>query len=161
MIFAGRQEGQSDACNWTPLYEDAMYAVLPESYPTGDRKSFSISEFDGKDFLMPYGRFDIEVGAAFRANGVKPNIRPSHVDDETVIRMVGKGLGITMMTEMMLRGRTDGVKILPLEPRIVRELGMGMHLRENMPRGVPRLRDCVLDFSRERARARREHAENV
>ena len=38
---------------------------------------------------------------------------------------------------------------------------MGMHLRENMPRGVPRLRDCVLDFSRERARARREHAENV
>ena len=138
-----------------------MYAVLPESYPTGDRKSFSISEFDGKDFLMPYGRFDIEVGAAFRANGVKPNIRPSHVDDETVIRMVGNGLGITMMTEMMLRGRTDGVKILPLEPRIVRELGMGMHLRENMPRGVPRLRDCVLDFSRERARARREHAENV
>lgn len=161
VIFAGRQEGQSDACNWTPLYEDAMYAVLPESYPTGNRKSFSISEFDGKDFLMPYGRFDIEVGAAFRANGVKPNIRPSHVDDETVIRMVGKGLGITMMTEMMLRGRTDGVKILPLEPRIVRELGMGMHLRENMPRGVPRLRDCVLDFSRERARARREHAENV
>ena len=75
--------------------------------------------------------------------------------------MVGKGLGITMMTEMMLRGRTDGVKILPLKPRIVRELGMGMHLRENMPRGVPRLRDCVLDFSRERARARREHAENV
>ena len=53
VIFAGRQEGQSDACNWTPLYEDAMYAVLPESYPTGDRKSFSISEFDGKDFLMP------------------------------------------------------------------------------------------------------------
>ena len=120
IIFAARQE--NFPYDWTPLCQDAMYAILP------------------------YGRFDIDVNAAFRKNHVTPNIRPCHVDDETVIRMVGKGLGLSMMAEMMLRGRTSGVTILPIEPATGRELGMGMHMREQMPEGIARLRECVLDF---------------
>ena len=110
VIFAARQS--AFACDWTPLHNDAMYAILPADYPTDDRETFPITEFEGRDFLMPYGRFDIDVGAAFRKYGVKPVIRPCHVDDETVIRMVGKGLGISMMAEMMLRGKLNGVKTL-------------------------------------------------
>ena len=71
------------------------------------------------------------------------------MDDETVIRMVSKGLGITMMTEIMMRGRTHGVKVLPVSPKAGRELGMGMNLRRNTPQEVLRLRDCVLEFIRE------------
>ena len=62
-------------------------------YPTDDRETFLITEFEGRDFLMPYaGRFDIDVGRGVPEYGVKPVIRPCHVDDETVIRMVGKGI---------------------------------------------------------------------
>ena len=95
---------------------------------------------------MPYGRFDIDVGAAFRKYGVKPVIRPCHVDDETVIRMVGKGLGLSMMAEMMLRGRTAGVQVVPISPATGRELGMGMHMKESVPDGILHLRECVLAF---------------
>ena len=90
VIFAARQSHIN--CDWTPLYYDAMYAILPEDYPTGSEETFPIEEFDGKEFLMPYGRFDIDVNAALSPKKVKPNIRPCHVDDETVIRMVSKGL---------------------------------------------------------------------
>ena len=147
VIFAARQSRIT--CDWTPLYSDAMYAILPEDYPVCGRESFPIEEFDGKEFLMPYGRFDIDVYAALSPKNVKPIIRPCHVDDETVIRMVSKGLGITMMTEIMMRGRTHGVKTLPVSPKAGRELGMGMHLRKNTPEEILRLRDCVLDFIRE------------
>ena len=147
VIFAARQSHVN--CDWTPLYNDIMYAILPEDYPTGGRDSFPIEEFDGKEFLMPYGRFDIDVNAALSPKGVRPQIRPCHVDDETVIRMVSKGLGVAMMTEIMMRGRTQGVQTLPVTPRAGRELGMGMPLRKNMPEEVLRLRDCVLDFIHE------------
>ncbi len=147
VIFAARQSHVN--CDWTPLYNDIMYAILPEDYPTGGRDSFPIEEFDGKEFLMPYGRFDIDVNAALSPKGVRPKIRPCHVDDETVIRMVSKGLGVSMMTEIMMRGRTQGVQTLPVTPRAGRELGMGMPLRKNMPEEVLRLRDCVLDFIHE------------
>lgn len=115
VIFAARQSHVN--CDWTPLYNDIMYAILPEDYPTGGRDSFPIEEFDGKEFLMPYGRFDIDVNAALSPKGVRPQIRPCHVDDETVIRMVSKGLGVSMMTEIMMRGRTQGVQTLPITPR--------------------------------------------
>lgn len=95
---------------------------------------------------MPYGRFDIDVGAAFRKYGVEPIIRPCYVDDETVIRMVGKGLGISMMAEMMIRGKLTGVKTLPVRPCVSRELGMGLHPREQLPPGISRLRECVLAY---------------
>ena len=147
VIFAARQSHIN--CDWTPLYYDAMYAILPEDYPTGSEETFPIEEFDGKEFLMPYGRFDIDVNAALSPKKVKPNIRPCHVDDETVIRMVSKGLGITMMTEIMMRGRTHGVKTLPVSPKTGRELGIGMHLSKNTPEEILRLRECVLDFTRE------------
>ena len=133
--------------DWTPLYYDAMYAILPEDYPVGGRESFPIEEFDGKEFLMPYGRFDIDVNAALSPKKVRPRVRPCHVDDETVIRMVSKGLGITMMTEIMMRGRTQGVRTLPVSPKAGRELGMGMHLSRNTPEEILRLRACVLDFT--------------
>ena len=108
VIFAARQSGF--ACDWTPLHNDAMYAILPADYPTDGRETFPITEYEGRDFLMPYGRFDIDVGAAFRKYGVRPVIRPCHVDDETVIRMVGKGLGISMMAEMMIRGKLTSIQ---------------------------------------------------
>ncbi|MFR5732545.1 MAG: hypothetical protein ACLUD2_11980 [Clostridium sp.] len=40
---------------------------------------------------MPHGRFDIDVHAAFKREGVKSERTDCIVDDETVIRMVGKG----------------------------------------------------------------------
>ena len=127
-----------------------MYAILPADYPTDGRGEFPIEAYGGKEFLMPYGRFDIDVCAAFDKYGVKPVIRPCHVDDETVIRMVGKGLGLSMMAELMLRGQTPGVQILPVSPYTSREIGMGMHTREQMPAGILRLRECVLEFIGER-----------
>ena len=144
VIFAARQSHIN--CDWTPLYYDAMYAILPADYPTNGRDFFPIEAFAGKEFLMPYGRFDIDVGAAFRKYGVEPIIRPCYVDDETVIRMVGKGLGISMMAEMMIRGKLTGVKTLPVRPCVSRELGMGLHPREQLPPGISRLRECVLEY---------------
>ena len=144
VIFAARQSHIN--CDWTPLYYDAMYAILPADYPTNGQDFFPIEAFEGKEFLMPYGRFDIDVGAAFRKYGVEPIIHPCYVDDETVIRMVGKGLGISMMAEMMIRGKLTGVKTLPVRPCVSRELGMGLHPREQLPPGISRLRECVLEY---------------
>ena len=144
VIFAARES--AGGFDWTPLYNDVMYAILPPDYPHSDSKGFSVKEFEGKEFIMPYGRFDVDVNKVFHENGVTANIKPAHVDDETVIRMVGKGLGISMMSEMMIRGRTNGVKVLKVLPETGRELGMGMNLTGSMPDGTAQLKECVLEF---------------
>lgn len=98
---------------------------------------------------MPYGRFDIDVKAALEPVGIRLDAKISRVDDETVIRMVGRGLGVSMMTELMIRGRTDDVLCVPVTPTAIRELGMGTHVRKKESSSVRKLKDCVLDFIHE------------
>lgn len=144
VIFASRQS--SESCEWMPLYDELLYAILPKNYPLNGRTLFPLKEFEGKDFLMPYGRFDIDVHAAFGKAGVKANEQTVYVDDETVIRMVGKGLGISMMSEFMIRGNTDDVQCIPVTPECIRELGMGMKKEKELSDSVKKLKECVLEY---------------
>lgn len=105
---------------------------------------------------MPYGRFDLDARAVFEQNGVEPRIRPCYVDDETVIRMVGKGLGLSMMAEMMIRGQLDGVRVLPVHPAAGRELGWGCIRARRCQRGSPGCAAACWNSSRtRRGRAQR------
>lgn len=148
VIFASRQN--YNCCDWIPLYEENMYAILPKNYPLNGRDYFPLEEFEGKEFLMPYGRFDIDVKAAFKPVGIKLNAKTSRVDDETVIRMVGRGLGVSMMTELMIRGRTDDVLCVPVRPAAIRELGMGTHIKKKETESIQKLKDCMLQLIAEK-----------
>ena len=146
VIFASRQN--YGKCEWTPLYHELLYAILPKNYPLNSRTEFPLKEFEGKDFLMPYGRFDIDVHAAFEKAGVKAKEQTVYVDDETVIRMVGKGLGISMMSELMIRGNTDDVCCVPVAPKSIRELGMGTEKGVELPESVRKLKECVVEYTK-------------
>ena len=145
VIFASRQN--YGTCEWTPLYHELLYAILPKDYPLKSSSEFPLKEFEGKEFLMPYGRFDIDVHAAFKREGVKANEQTVYVDDETVIRMVGKGLGISMMSELMIRGNTDDVLCIPVTPKSIRELGMGTEKGVELSESVRRLKECVVEYT--------------
>ena len=147
VIFASRQN--YSCCDWIPLYREKMFAILPKQYPLQDAEKFPLSEFGDQEFLMPYGRFDIDVKAALEPAGVKLRETRSRVDDETLIRMVGRGLGVSMMTELMIRGRTDDVLCVPVDPPAIRELGMGTHVRKKDTEGIQKLKTCVLQFIQE------------
>lgn len=144
VIFASRQN--YSCCDWVPLYNEVMYAILPKDYPLHGRDVFPLEEFSGQEFLMPYGRFDIDVKAAMSNLGVRLNARICRVDDETVIRMIGRGLGVSMMSELMIRGRTDDVLCVPVTPPAIRELGMGTHIRRTETESIQKLKECVLSF---------------
>ena len=147
VIFASRQN--YSCCDWIPLYSEKMYAILPKDYPLNGRSEFPLEEFAGQEFLMPYGRFDIDVKAVFAPLGIKLNSTICRVDDETVIRMVGRGLGVSMMTELMIRGRTDDVLCIPVTPSAIRELGMGTHIRKKDTESISKLKECMLQFVRD------------
>ena len=147
VIFASRQN--YTCCDWVPLYHETMYAILPKDYPLRKTDAFPLQDFAGQDFIMPYGKFDNDITAALQPVGVKLNAQASKVDDETVIRMVGRGLGVSMMSELMIRGRTDDVLCIPVDPPAIRQLGMGTHIRKKETDGIRALKACVLQFVQE------------
>ena len=73
------------------------------------------------------------------------------VSESTVVRFATQ-LGYDGYPSMqralqeMIRGKLTGVKTLPVRPCVSRELGMGLHPREQLPPGISRLRECVLEY---------------
>jgi len=142
IIFASLQDKMN--CEWIPLHEELMCAILPKSYPVSNLKEFPLTEFQDKEFLMPYGKFDIDVNRALNKANVTVKKKSTTVDDETVIRMVGHGLGISMMSELMFKGREKDVLCIPVSPRTVRQLGMGVKKESKNVLTIRNLIDCVL-----------------
>ena len=139
LIFASRQEPGD--YQWISLWQDPMFAVLPPEDP--HRGRFPLGDFQGLDFIMPYQGFDLDIMRIFRAAGVQPNVQPSVVDDLTVISMVRHGLGVSMMTEMTLRGYTQQVLTLPVAPTASRELGIALRPHCANPALRRRFIDCA------------------
>ena len=142
VIFVSHQEEES-GYEWIHLQDDTMYAVLPKDYPIDGRTGYPLSEFDGRDFIMPAQGFDKDIMRIFNRVGVKPHILPTAVDDPTVISMVEHGLGVSMMTELTLRGRGDGVLLVPVEPKSARELGMAVRAGEGRQASLQQFLECA------------------
>lgn len=143
VIFASKHDYKN--INWTSLYMEKLYAILPKDYPLKTKKTFNVKEFNNKEFLMPYGKFDLTINPIIESTNVKPNIISSKVDDETLIRMVSKGLGLSIMSELMIRGRVDDVLCIPLANDYCRELGMATNPKEK-DEYIIKLKECVLDY---------------
>ena len=141
IIFASRQEmGQYD---WIHLQDDVMYAVLPQDYDLGGKDSFPLTEFEGKEFIMPSQGFDKDILRVLNREGIHPDIRPTAVDDATVVSMVEHGLGISMMTELTLRGRTEHVKTVRVSPFASRELGLALRSASDAPQSLRKFIVCT------------------
>lgn len=141
IVFASRQE--LGAYDWVHLRDDPMFAVLPKDYDLGGRESFLLSEFEGREFIMPWQGFDKDIMRILNREGVRPDIRPTAVDDATVVSMVEHGLGISMMTDLTLRGRTERVKVVPVVPFASRELGLAVRSVSDAAPSLRRFIACV------------------
>ena len=140
ILVSPQDEGQYE---WVHLADDPMFAVLPRDFDTQGMTAFPLAAFEARDFIMPSQGFDKDIMRIFNRIGVKPHILPTWVDDPTVISMVSHGLGVSMMTELTVRGRTDGVKLLPVEPASSRELGLAVRSLDAASDGLRHFIDCT------------------
>ena len=129
MGFVSRQGPTT--LDWTPLKPDPLLAILPKDFDTGGAASLDVRRLEGQEFLMPSLGFHLDIMRALDRCGVTPVIRDTQVSDTVIISMVEHGLGVSILSRLVLKGRSDDVLALPLDPPAVRELGVATlpHLR--------------------------------
>ena len=154
-LYGGLDEGRYDVCfgsrnpkydfKWTSLYFDPFFAILPKDYPQ-ESESFPITGFNGTKFLMPGLGFDDDISAVFSKYGVKPFVTPTYVDDPAIISMVEHGLGISMLSKLILQNRNDDVRLVPISPTVGRELCIATKADKVMTLPLKRLIAITRDF---------------
>lgn len=108
-------------------------AVLPKDHPLTARKLLTLEDFDGEPFLLLEEGAYSEPLEAFHAAGITPNVKLRVHDDYSILSMVEQGLGISVLTELVLRKTSYDVVTLPIEPAIIRTMGIVTKDKKALP----------------------------
>ena len=133
----------------TALLEDRLLAVVPVDHRLASLPRFPIKEVENEPFISLLETSDHDARRALEAAGVKPNIRYTTKDDYAIIAMVEQGLGVSIMPELLLSGRSDNVRIMELTPPASRTIGLCLPDADRAGPATLRFADCVSDWVRE------------
>ena len=139
-------------CECIPLMEDRLLAILPRHSRFENYPKFPLVECETEPFISLLQSSDHDARRALEAAGVKPNVRFYTKDDYAVIAMVEQGLGISIMPELLLKGRHDDLQILPLIPEAKRTIGLAIAAGERAGPATRRFADYVVRYVTQQSR---------
>ena len=130
-------------CECITLMEDRLLAIVPTDSRFAAFPTFPLIECETEPFISLLESSDHDARRALESAGVRPNVRFYTKDDYAIIAMVEQGLGISIMPELLLKGRHDHLVVLPLQPESVRTIGLAV--ASNGP-ATRKFAEYVIDF---------------
>lgn len=106
------------------LFHDRLLAVLPTDHPMADRPTFPMEQFLAEPFIRLTEDRDKELAVIFDRTGIHPAAQYSVDNDYAIISMVEAGLGVSLLTELVLQRTPYQVVTKPLDPPQTREIGL-------------------------------------
>lgn len=136
------------------LADDALLAILPET-EAQPVPVFPLSGFAGREFLMPSFDFDLDIDPLFDGSLDKlaSRVRHTNLDDAAIASMVAHGLGVSILSSLIMRDIHEQVRAVPLQPPAVRRLCLAMSERRQNDRNIRRFLRCAQTVVGRMARA--------
>lgn len=125
LAIVSYQKDMMSGLSWTPLRDDELVAILPGTY-SADEGAFPVEYFSGMEFLMPSGGFELDIMPIFSSLSPRqmPAFRYTNMDDSTIVSMVSHGLGVSVMSRLIMQGLNESAAVVSLEPHAFRRLGI-------------------------------------
>lgn len=109
-----------------PLVEDELLAILPKGHPLAAQPRIDAAKLGREPFISLPKSSDHDIHRALDKAGITPNVRFTTKDDYAVIAMVEQGLGVSIVPELLVRGRGQNVELRPLEPKATRTIALAL-----------------------------------
>lgn len=112
------------ALTFSELTQDRLLAVLPAGHELTKLGSLPVRYLEKEPFIIPGEGTGYDIGGIFRSCRVSPRAKYALSDDYAALAMVERGLGITILPELILEGRSERVSVMELDPPFRRTIGM-------------------------------------
>lgn len=123
------------------VVEDPMLAILPPKHPLAAQECVSVRDLLQHPFLMPNAYRD--VLKIFDNFGAYPKVVFTSNLDHTLIAMAERGLGVSIMSALMIKGRGYQVAARPLSPPVTRKLGIAARSLKSLSPAAKKFLDCA------------------
>ena len=130
------------------LEEDEFLAVLPRDHELAGAGVFPVERLAEFPLLSPASESDDELLEFLIRWGVRPTTRLTSWDDRAILSMVEYGMGVSVLSRLMLRGLSQNVVTLPLSDPVFRTIGVAYRSAGHLPLATRRFLD-YLEFRKE------------
>jgi DNA-binding transcriptional LysR family regulator len=114
------------------IAEDQLVVVIPADHPLAKRSAIRPAELASEPFILSGGGSRQLIEEVFRSAGVRLNVRYRLQQVLSILEIVRRGLGVSVVAELALPEDCKGLSIVPFEPRVVRRIGLAMRDRNNL-----------------------------
>lgn len=123
-IDLGFSANLSKGLDFIPLWNDNLVLIANNTHPLSMKKSISIKDIESYPFIISKSGCDLLVKQIFRENNVNPNIKFEIENNHTILSMVSKGLGISIVPEMIIKFNSSSLNAMKLNPNYFRKIGI-------------------------------------
>ena len=107
-----------------PVYSDTMMAVLPKSSPLGKQAAVSLMQLEHLPYiLLDEGEHSVAL-KAFETYHLHPDIRYKVTDDYSILTMVQKEMGYSILFRLTLAGYAKDVAVVPITEPFERTIAL-------------------------------------
>ena len=125
------------------LHRDELQVIVPCDHPYAHTSPFPAEALAEEPFIQLEEGEDYEIRAAFDEMGVRPNVKYTAREDRTILAMVSKGLGISLLPELMVRHSPYPVAVCHAPERFYRNIGIGVKDKGALSASTRRFVDYV------------------
>ena len=108
------------------LQKDKLLVVLPENHPFAAAEKFPVAELSNYPFMMLEKGASAEISEIFERNGISPRVHFTTLDDYAVMSMVERGLGISILPELILQRVPYRIVTKELDVPAYRTIGLAL-----------------------------------
>jgi len=116
-----------------PLQQDEMLAVIPSNHPLTVLKMVSLEDLVNEPYiLLDEGQLS-EPLEYFKQKNLQPNIQYRAHDDYTIMSMIEKDLGISILPKLVLSRFDYDIVTKEISPPIVRTISLAFKNKKVLP----------------------------
>ena len=115
-----------------PLKQDEYKLVLPCGHPLAEREAVAVEDLNGLPFLLLEHGGRTEVSDLLERSRVQPDIRFTTWEDFAIMAMVEKGMGVSILPDMILQRIPYRLEIRSLRKPYYRSIGLAFKNRDHL-----------------------------
>lgn len=140
------------------LVQDQLVALVPRGHALAARRALTLEQLCGAPFIMSEAGCAALIEPLFTSRGLVPQVRYRIAQVMTILGMVERGIGVSIVAELALPDRLatsypDLVKI-PLLPAAKRRVGLAVRDRRQTTPATKAFLDLARELTQERAQER-------
>jgi len=132
-----------------PLKKDKLVVILPPNHPLRHQSSISYDQLKDESFIMPQWGSDDNIRRLLAEQKLNLQIKYHLMEERTILAMVQKGLGISVLPELILVNVPDNIHIVDLAEAEYRIIGIAALSFKNISPAAKKFLACIRSWLQE------------